>query len=237
MCINIKMTVATLLRRAGLHLSLALALALAAGCGMAHANPSILHVAIDTSGFGASSGYIDLQFGASVGGPLATADVTNIVGLDSAALIDSWGLTPLSGGYRFRNDTANDLFHAAQFGGTLYFDLAFAGDHDASGGFVSPFIVSAFDASYATLGTADPASGALATFFWTPSLIAGGSGSIGVSLSDAHVSLEPATHVSTVPEPATLYLVLCGLALIVLAARRRALSSERQATAIFSDDQ
>lgn len=208
---NLKTDVTAALRR------MTLAFALAAGCGMASA--SVLHVSLDTSGFGAASGYLDLQFGGA-GGPLATAVVDHMVGFDSSATIDSWGLTPVSGGYLFRNDTANDLFQAVNFGGTLYFDLTFAGEHDASASFVSVFTVSAFDLANATVGAVDPVRGALATFFWTPSATPGGGGDVLVSVSDAHLTLQPATYISPVPEPAMLYLTLLGLALISLVAGR-----------------
>ena len=82
----------------------ALALMLAAGTGAASAET--IHVAIDTSTFGAATGYVDMQLSASSGVPLATALVSNMVGFDSTAFIDSWGVTPVAGGYLFRNDTS-----------------------------------------------------------------------------------------------------------------------------------
>ena len=102
----------------------ALALALAAGCGAASA--SILHVSINTSKFGATNGYIDMEFSAIAGAPLATAMVSNLVGLAATPDIQ-WGVDQVSGGYEFRNDTLNLLSHAAVFGGIVSFDLAITG--------------------------------------------------------------------------------------------------------------
>jgi hypothetical protein len=189
----------------------ALAALLAASGGLAAANP--IHVAIDTSTFGAASGYIDMQLSASGGVPLATAVVSNLVGFDSSAFIDSWGVTPVAGGYAFHNDTANDLFHAVDFSGTLSFDLDFDGAPDPATSYVSHFVVSAFDGSYDPLGHYDPFTGALADFSWTPALSAQADGSVGVSVSDPSVSV--------VPEPADGLLLGLGLVGMMLALRRK----------------
>lgn len=190
----------------------ALALMLAAGTGAASAET--IHVAIDTSTFGAATGYVDMQLSASSGVPLATALVSNMVGFDSTAFIDSWGVTPVAGGYLFRNDTSNDLFHAVDFGGMLSFDLTFDGAPDPLTSYVSHFVVSAFDDAFAPLGHTDPFTGALADFTWTPALNVQGQGTIGGTLSD------PA--VTAVPEPAGMLLAAIGLASLALARRRRA---------------
>ncbi|WP_371765396.1 NF038129 family PEP-CTERM protein [Massilia sp.] len=190
----------------------ALVLMLAAGTGAASAET--IHVAIDTSTFGAATGYVDMQLSASSGVPLATALVSNMVGFDSTAFIDSWGVTPVAGGYLFRNDTSNDLFHAVDFGGMLSFDLTFDGAPDPLTSYVSHFVVSAFDDAFAPLGHTDPFTGALADFTWTPALNVQGHGTIGGTLSD------PA--VTAVPEPAGMLLAAIGLASLALARRRRA---------------
>ncbi|CAN7168008.1 NF038129 family PEP-CTERM protein [Pseudoduganella sp. LjRoot289] len=185
-----------------------LALALAAGCGIASA--SVIHVSIDTSTFGVASGYIDMEFSAT-GGPLATAAVSKLVGLAATPDIQ-WGVEQAAWGYTFRNDTVNLLSHAASFGGIVSFDLAITGDYDPAGSIVSAFKVAAFDgANY--LGNFDPATGALATFLWTPSPSVTGNDSLALNVSDSSVAV--------VPEPFSLLLMAVGLAAMVLALRQR----------------
>lgn len=193
----------TLLRR------VALALAMVASCGAASAG--MIHVAIDTSTFGVASGYIDMEFSATAGAPLATATVTNLVGFAATPDIQ-WDVDTVSGGYRFRNDTLNLLSHAASFGGILSFDLDIAGAYDASASYVSAFKVAAFDGvNY--LGDFDPATGALATFLWTPSPTVTGSDAMLANVSDSSVTV--------VPEPSDWLLMAIGLAVMVLVSRRR----------------
>jgi hypothetical protein len=180
---------------------MALALALAACCGAASAG--LVHVSIDTSTFGVSSGFIDMELGAA-GGPLALATVSNLVGFAATPDIE-WGVEQVAGGYKFRSDTVNLLSHAASFGGLLSFDLAFTGDIDPTGSFVSAFKIAAFDgANY--LGNFDPATGALATFLWTPSLTSDRGGELSFTVFDASVNV--------VPEPADVLLMAIGLAAI-----------------------
>jgi hypothetical protein len=205
MQIQFKQTVSALCTRA------ALAVVLAAGAGAASAGT--IHVAIDTSTFGPATGYIDMNLSASSGVPLVTAVVDHMVGFDSAAFIDSWGVTDVPGGYAFRNDIANDLFHAVDFGGVLKFDLTFAGETDPLTSYVSHFAVSAFDGDgFTPLGHYDPVTGALADFTWTPATSLQGQGVIGGIVSD------PA--VTAVPEPAGYLLAGIGLAALARAPRR-----------------
>jgi hypothetical protein len=192
----------------------ALALALTAGCDAASA--TVLHVSIDTSTFGAASGYIDMEFSAIAGAPLATAVVSNLAGFAATPDIQ-WGVDQVSGGYRFGNDTLNLLSHAATFGGVVSFDLAITGADDPSASYVSVFKVDAFDgANY--LGNFEPLTGALAAFLWTPP-VAGASGDVVATVFDDSVTV--------VPEPADLLLMVIGVAAMVLVLKwqRRSVSA------------
>jgi hypothetical protein len=203
MYINLQKQAVMLVRR------MALTLTLAAGCCTASA--SVVSVSIDTSTFGVASGYIDMEFGATAGAPLATAVITNLQGFAATPDIQ-WDVDVVAGGYKFRNDTLNLLSHAASFGGMVSFDLSITGADDPTSSYVSAFKVAAFDGvNY--LGNFAPASGALATFLWTPSPTASGSGTLLASVSDSSVTL--------VPEPSEWVLIAIGLAVIVLVSRHR----------------
>lgn len=188
---------------------MALALALAACCGPAAAG--LVHVSIDTSTLGASSGYIDMEFSTFAGGPLSMATVSNMMGFAPAPDIQ-WGVEGADGNFLFRSDTVNLLSHAASFGGILSFDLAITGEDDPTGSFVSAFKLAAFDGvNY--LGNFDPATGALATFLWLPSPAANGGGELTFDVADAGVTV--------VPEPADCLLMAIGLAAMFVVLRQR----------------
>jgi hypothetical protein len=190
----------------------ALALALAAGCGLAAASP--VHVTIDTSSFGVASGYLDMNLSATDNVPLATVTVTGLTGFQSSPYIDTWGVTAVAGGWRFRNDTANDLFQSVDFGGPLSFDLDVEGAAGPASTFVSAFAVSAFGSDGTTLlGRHDALTGALAEVTWTPAALAGMDGQLGVRIVDPGVTV--------VPEPVDCALLGIGLAGLALARRPR----------------
>ncbi|MRV70309.1 PEP-CTERM sorting domain-containing protein [Duganella sp. FT92W] len=176
------------------------------------ASATVIHVSLDTSTFGVNSGYLDMNLSASSNVPLATATVTNLAGFDSNPYTESWGVTTVPGGYKFRNDTANDLFQSVHFGSTLSFDLTFDGAYDAATSYISAFTVSAFSDDFSVLGATDPLTGALATFLWTPSVTDGGNGSLAALTSDGGVGV--------VPEPAPLMLLAIGLLMLTVQRRK-----------------
>ena len=186
----------------------ALAAALAAASSMASA--SVIHVTVDSSNFGAATGYLDMQLGTG-DGPLVTALVDNMLGFDSNAFVDAFGVTAVPGGYLFRNDTVSDLFLAVAFGSLLSFDLTFESAADPLGLHQTDFVLAAYDEAFALLGNTQ--NGALADFKWTPAVTANVDGNIGVSIADAAVTY--------VPEPADSLLMGAGLGLMALVLRRR----------------
>lgn len=190
----------------------ALALALSTGCALATAGT--IHVTIDTSNFGVANGFIDMQFLGQGGAAEATATVSNMTGFDSAAYKELLNVTELANGYLFSNLVGNDLWHAVDFTGPLGFDLSFGGAADPLTSVLSQFAVSAYSEAGFALGNADPDTGVLAMFTWTPATAPGGEGGIGQDVSDPGA-------VTTVPEPSDWLLTGTGLALMVLLARRR----------------
>jgi hypothetical protein len=207
----IKRQFSTVLRR------VVLAVTLAASSSMAPAG--VIHVAVDSSNFGAASGYLDLQLSTNAG-PLTTALVSNMAGFDPNAYIEALGVTQTVGGYLFRNDTFGDLFHAVNFGGLLSFDLTFDSLVDPGGQYPSLFLISAFDEAFAPLGNVDPVRGSLAEFTWMPAATSGIDGELAVRISDPSVTV--------IPEPSGVLLSGIGLAAMALLLRRRARSPRHQ---------
>lgn len=191
-------TLVTFVRRA------ALAVALAATSSIAAAGT--IHVSIDTSVFDADSGYLDFALSSTGGVPLATATISNFAGFAKATRDDSvsFGFGENGADYVLRNDTANYLSHAVDFGGELSFDLTFAGEYDEAQSYLSHFAVWVLDSDFLPLGNYNPNNFALLEYRWTPSPVAGGQGSVG-----------------TVPEPGILLLMGTGVAGMLLARRRR----------------
>jgi hypothetical protein len=193
-----------------------LALALSALAGAASAD--VLHVELDTSGFGPLS-WIDLQFNPSnsAGAVLAELTLSHLSGFDT-------GLVPeLSGdvggsaaaGFHFANTSSlNEVFHAVR--GKVSFDVSFSGLPDPKA-MQSAFVVGLYGADRSTqLGNVD-AYGSLLRLDWTASPVAGGQGAVGIGYQDlAHVS------VSAVPEPSSWLMLGAGLAALgVVGVRRR----------------
>lgn len=195
----------------------ALALALMAAAGLASAQS--MHVVLDTSGLGSSSGWLDLQFNpASVPAVAASALVDHLSGFDGASAPQlNGGVQAQAGGFLFANSTDwNDLFHAVHLGGQVSFDVSFNGLPDPSPAAIpSLFSVSLYGADgVSQLGHPD-ANGSLLSLSWNPA--ASGAGQVGVSVVDAGVA-----SVSAVPEPSAWLMLGAGLALLGVAQRRRA---------------
>jgi hypothetical protein len=196
----------------------ALALAL---CSAFAAADTTVKVSIDTSLFGAS-GWLDMQFNPTGVGPspVATATLTDFVGFDAAALVQTAGQVSgsLAAGYVLGNgDTWNDLFHAVQYGSVLSFQVTFSGELAmAPDAIQSVFSVSAYGADEVTLlGDSTSVDGALASITWTPASVAGQQGSVMTGLYST------TTTVSAVPEPSSWLMLGIGAMLVGAAARRR----------------
>ena len=194
-----------------------LALALSALAGAASAD--VLHVELDTSGFGPLS-WIDLQFnpGNMNGVVLAEVALSHLSGFDASLTPELIGdvAGSAASGFHFANTTSwNDLFHAVR--GKVSFDVTFSGLADPSFNTIqSAFSVSLYGADKATqLGNA-AADGSLLRLDWTPSAVAGGRGAVSTGYQDsANIS------VSAVPEPSSWLMLGAGLAMLGGAVRRR----------------
>lgn len=203
------------------HAVAALALALS---GSYAAADTTLDVAIQTAGFGATSGWLDLQFNpAYLNAPAARVTLTDFAGFDAAADVYTEGQVSgsLASGYVIGNGTfLNDVFHAVSYGSVLSFKVTFAGDANLSGEIgQSVFSVTAYGADGATvLGNPPPGDGSLATVAWTPGTVAGADGSVAIALHSTAIGIAP------VPEPSSWLMMGIGAMLVAGAARRRAIS-------------
>ena len=190
-------------------------------CGVAaQALADVYHVEINTTQL-SGSGWLDLQFNPGTDtAPAALADLSNFVGQ-----LGSEG-TQIAGDVRgnitnrvnFANTTTyNDLFQSVQFGQRFSFDVSFSGaflnSNNTSTG--SSFGVALYGNDQVTLlGNGDAASGSLLTF----QLVSTGTpvGNITPVVYDAAL-----INVSAVPEASEWMMMVAGLGVLGVLARRR----------------
>jgi len=184
-----------------------LATALVTGAGAAVAGP-VYHVDIDTASFqDLGTGFLDMTFLPGLEIDPATATVSHITGnygdyLDMSAPGVSGSV---DGKVVFDNSQFADLFRSINLGGHFGFDITFSGPDSGIGG--TDFDVSLYDDTGMNLLVAS-----LVHFTLQP-------GNVKVSVQDDYATVGPA---AAVPEPSAALLVLVGLMMAGLVARRRA---------------
>jgi hypothetical protein len=190
------------------HALLALALAATSLAAQAGVIPTY-KVTVTTSAAAGTSGYLDFQF-AGMGGPEALATISNLQG--ALGGVDYEQGTVIDGAGMFTMVNDNSLrSYLADFGGAFTFDLAVRGDFLGVDSFDNNFFtVAALDAGFTSIG----ASAFAVTFeLFAPQ---GAAGPFVDVVADATLA-----DVAAIPEPSELLLMLTGLALIGVVARRR----------------
>lgn len=197
------------------------ALAAFALCAIAaHASADAYRVQINTTQL-AGSGWLDLQFNpGSATAPAAFASLSNFVGQlgNDAAQVSGDVSGSVGSQMTFANSTSyNNWFGSVQFGQRLSFDLNFSGpflnSNETSVG--SSFGVALYGSDQVTvLGNGDANSGSLLTF----QLLSTGT-PVGNITS---VVYDPALiNVSAVPEASEWMMMMAGLGVLGVLARRR----------------
>jgi hypothetical protein len=201
------------------HSILALALV---GVAAQAAADNQYHVVIDTTSL-AGAGWLDLQF--NPGQSTAPAAVAALTGLNGnfdtaqAAQLSGDVTSAASSTVNFGNSTSyNDFFRAVNLGSKFSFDVTFSGAFLTTPGNVgSVFGLALYSGDQSSvLGNADAASGNVLKFDLTPAFGAGQFGSVSNTVYDSTL-----ITVSAVPEPSEWMLMLSGIALLGLVARRR----------------
>jgi hypothetical protein len=179
-----------------------------------------MRVTIDTHNFGVSSGYLDMTLSATNGVPLVITSVSNVRGFSQNGVADSFGVTMNGGSFNFRNDAANDLLFAVNFGGVLSFDLDMLGEPDPLQRYMSRFLISAFDTQFLPLGNFDPITYGIVEFTWVPPVLQNEPGAVGKVVYDNAAVSVAAVEGTNIPEPKTLLLLLIGACLLLLVRRQ-----------------
>jgi hypothetical protein len=184
---------------------LLLAFALVTSAGAAVAVPTTYHVDIDTRAL-AGSGYLDLTFIGLGDDGAATATVSNFMG-NACGASDLFGSITgdLANTAVFQSSSYNYLDQLVAFGGMFSFDVLF---DFGNTGEATRFNVSLYDMDFAYLGVQGP----VATFNLMPGQ--------GVSFSVVSQFAEISTA-AAVPEPGQWLLMVTGLLLLGVMARRR----------------
>lgn len=206
------------LRQATLGLAL---LGLSAAAMAQQAANDLYRVVIDATHL-AGSGWLDLQFNpGQEGAPLAFANLVNFRGAvtpGEVAQVAGSVSGQVGSGVLFTNNTAyNDLFQAVQFGQRISFDVHFSGPFKTADSSIgSSFGLALYAADQATaIGNGDSLSGSLLTFSLNPA-----TGGL-VGNTNAVVYDSALVSVTAVPEPSEWAMMVAGLAVLGVVAKRR----------------
>lgn len=188
-----------------------LAVLFAGGAGLASA--ATYHVEIDTSSL-SGTGYFDFSFlAAAADAPAATATLSNFSGALGSLISQDGDVSGSLASQAVFGNTAfyNDLFHSVTLGGTFGFDIAFGGAYQSTLSYDgSTFGLALYDANNAAYPGYE---GYLVQFDLSP-LSATGAASIATSAGGM-------ASIAAVPEPAEWWMLMAGLLVLAVAARRR----------------